>query len=154
MSIQHKFVSSITLAWLCGLFAGCEIHDYSVDSCVSLSALESKYGDLIEQTFLERHEIEPSEYPEITYYTYQRATLTEEDEARARRGDRLPNNALPEHLDYFMAARSHTMMVYEYYTLPRGSDSGFFKGGKPGDCLLYTSPSPRDLSTSRMPSSA
>ena len=24
----------------------------------------------------------------------------------------------------------------------------------PGDCLLYTSPSPRDLSTSRMPSSA
>ena len=26
------------------------------------------------------------------------------------------------------------------------------KGG--GDCLLYTSPSPRDLSTSRMPSSA
>ena len=25
---------------------------------------------------------------------------------------------------------------------------------KPGDCLLYTSPSPRDLSTSRMPSSA
>ena len=23
-----------------------------------------------------------------------------------------------------------------------------------GDCLLYTSPSPRDLSTSRMPSSA
>ena len=26
--------------------------------------------------------------------------------------------------------------------------------GLPGDCLLYTSPSPRDLSTSRMPSSA
>ena len=26
--------------------------------------------------------------------------------------------------------------------------------GKPGFCLLYTSPSPRDLSTSRMPSSA
>ena len=25
---------------------------------------------------------------------------------------------------------------------------------KKGDCLLYTSPSPRDLSTSRMPSSA
>ena len=33
-----------------------------------------------------------------------------------------------------------------------------FPGGWPGDkvnaCLLYTSPSPRDLSTSRMPSSA
>ena len=27
-------------------------------------------------------------------------------------------------------------------------------GAMPGDCLLYTSPSPRDLSTSRMPSSA
>ena len=26
--------------------------------------------------------------------------------------------------------------------------------GEPGACLLYTSPSPRDLSTSRMPSSA
>ena len=26
--------------------------------------------------------------------------------------------------------------------------------GQPIDCLLYTSPSPRDLSTSRMPSSA
>jgi len=26
--------------------------------------------------------------------------------------------------------------------------------GNVGDCLLYTSPSPRDLSTSRMPSSA
>ena len=26
--------------------------------------------------------------------------------------------------------------------------------GVPWDCLLYTSPSPRDLSTSRMPSSA
>ena len=29
-----------------------------------------------------------------------------------------------------------------------------FVVGESGDCLLYTSPSPRDLSTSRMPSSA
>ena len=28
------------------------------------------------------------------------------------------------------------------------------KAGHTGSCLLYTSPSPRDLSTSRMPSSA
>ena len=28
------------------------------------------------------------------------------------------------------------------------------KNGQSGGCLLYTSPSPRDLSTSRMPSSA
>ena len=29
-----------------------------------------------------------------------------------------------------------------------------FRGGQSNPCLLYTSPSPRDLSTSRMPSSA
>ena len=36
-------------------------------------------------------------------------------------------------------------------------DKGLFKSAKKGSiyiCLLYTSPSPRDLSTSRMPSSA
>ena len=33
-------------------------------------------------------------------------------------------------------------------------DSGLFDTGEPSTCLLYTSPSPRDLSTSRMPSSA
>ena len=32
------------------------------------------------------------------------------------------------------------------------SDISFYRLS--GDCLLYTSPSPRDLSTSRMPSSA
>ena len=41
-----------------------------------------------------------------------------------------------------------------------GSSGKFFQGSGAGggalsiDCLLYTSPSPRDLSTSRMPSSA
>ena len=37
--------------------------------------------------------------------------------------------------------------VYEYFT-----SQGHYVEGY--DCLLYTSPSPRDLSTSRMPSSA
>ena len=32
--------------------------------------------------------------------------------------------------------------------------TGFAMGGRVDSCLLYTSPSPRDLSTSRMPSSA
>ena len=32
--------------------------------------------------------------------------------------------------------------------------TGLLEGAAPGTCLLYTSPSPRDLSTSRMPSSA
>ena len=33
-------------------------------------------------------------------------------------------------------------------------DDSFSLGANGDDCLLYTSPSPRDLSTSRMPSSA
>ena len=33
-------------------------------------------------------------------------------------------------------------------------DEGILKKDYSGTCLLYTSPSPRDLSTSRMPSSA
>ena len=38
---------------------------------------------------------------------------------------------------------------------PHGSsDSGFFQLPKDGGCLLYTSPSPRDATLSRMPSSA
>ena len=35
-----------------------------------------------------------------------------------------------------------------------GAGRGFCAGMDMGGCLLYTSPSPRDLSTSRMPSSA
>ena len=38
--------------------------------------------------------------------------------------------------------------------LAGGLASGGLAGGLLGTCLLYTSPSPRDLSTSRMPSSA
>ena len=38
---------------------------------------------------------------------------------------------------------------------PKLKDGGaLYLFGKPNCCLLYTSPSPRDLSTSRMPSSA
>ena len=42
-----------------------------------------------------------------------------------------------KHLDWKLYARTDKMFVKRYE-----------------DCLLYTSPSPRDLSTSRMPSSA
>ncbi len=46
--------------------------------------------------------------------------------------------------------------LYKFYNLNRFSeDLDFDLVGKRFDiCLLYTSPSPRDLSTSRMPSSA
>ena len=36
----------------------------------------------------------------------------------------------------------------------KGSEVKSLRDGKGSICLLYTSPSPRDLSTSRMPSSA
>ena len=45
------------------------------------------------------------------------------------------------------------LLVSELYTVGAGGWSGF-PPHKHDTCLLYTSPSPRDLSTSRMPSSA
>ena len=42
------------------------------------------------------------------------------------------------------------LQIFEKY----GANLVVIDIGLPGVCLLYTSPSPRDLSTSRMPSSA
>ena len=48
-----------------------------------------------------------------------------------------------------------TKNIKEDGTYPSGATRGVISGGNtPSVCLLYTSPSPRDLSTSRMPSSA
>jgi len=113
------------------LLTACESHDYSVDQCISLHALETTYGSLTEAIFLDVAGPEPSEFPEITFFTHQRGNLSKESEARARSSGHLPNNALPEYLDYFMAAHPHEML-YEYYTLPRGSDSGYFRGSNAG----------------------
>ena len=44
--------------------------------------------------------------------------------------------------------------VQSYTYLPFLDDTGFIPSKRYVSCLLYTSPSPRDLSTSRMPSSA
>ena len=46
--------------------------------------------------------------------------------------------------------RNRAMLSYCGNDLRKGAAGGEEGGG----CLLYTSPSPRDLSTSRMPSSA
>ena len=46
-------------------------------------------------------------------------------------------------------------MVATFYRSPAPGEAAFVElGAKINVCLLYTSPSPRDLSTSRMPSSA
>ena len=50
-----------------------------------------------------------------------------------------------------------TNAQYDWYVEEsriKGDFNGKFSGIAPRACLLYTSPSPRDLSTSRMPSSA
>ena len=44
--------------------------------------------------------------------------------------------------------------VNEYYDFPDFDNVVKLLPKRPKSCLLYTSPSPRDLSTSRMPSSA
>ena len=41
-----------------------------------------------------------------------------------------------------------------FHPAPTSLQLAFSRIGRPWHCLLYTSPSPRDLSTSRMPSSA
>ena len=52
-----------------------------------------------------------------------------------------------------------SLSLMDAFTPPSWTDEGLAKfilgtDGQGRDCLLYTSPSPRDLSTSRMPSSA
>ena len=51
----------------------------------------------------------------------------------------------PVYLPYTALLRRH---------LAKSADSAGFEDTSAAGCLLYTSPSPRDLSTSRMPSSA
>ena len=58
-------------------------------------------------------------------------------------------DALLEELD----GNKNLFLSYEIKSFKRKS-SNYKKNRENFDCLLYTSPSPRDLSTSRMPSSA
>ena len=52
------------------------------------------------------------------------------------------------------ATRSKTNKTTEAQNTQTGDDKSSDQGDLLNSCLLYTSPSPRDLSTSRMPSSA
>ena len=80
----------------------------------------------------------------------------------ARRVDRLPGTPLPhQDSDDEEEARKpgghlHTTKVYsgDLKWLPQGEQEAFLAGRPVKPCLLYTSPSPRDPKTSRMPSSA
>ena len=57
--------------------------------------------------------------------------------------DQDPNQVLPEFLKYLSDAGVTRVIIHARKAILKGLS-----------CLLYTSPSPRDLSTSRMPSSA
>ena len=67
-------------------------------------------------------------------------------------------------INFFFTLRAAKLKVSvkEYLTLLEAIEAGVIDDGDEGPtidrfyylCLLYTSPSPRDLSTSRMPSSA
>ena len=50
---------------------------------------------------------------------------------------------------FIRAIQDHTIVTPETVTVGIGDDGAVYK-----TCLLYTSPSPRDISGSRMPSSA
>ena len=65
-------------------------------------------------------------------------------------GDEEPKNPL----DAFWAALGDKEKLNVRSYGSRNGDRKNKKGNNITDCLLYTSPSPRDLSTSRMPSSA
>ena len=70
---------------------------------------------------------------------------TDETESEQRWNDLVSKNVNRCWWDYHDGIYEHFQEAYDYLV-------DYIR--KNGPCLLYTSPSPRDLSTSRMPSSA
>ena len=74
--------------------------------------------------------------------------------------DVLDANAIPQSFGQSAQFRANTKFLNETLTIPQGVNAvavgplTVTSGNTLTICLLYTSPSPRDLSTSRMPSSA
>ena len=63
---------------------------------------------------------------------------------------------LPDSIDGYVAGEAEKQSAFGLTMISRqySKDNKTIKVGMAQGCLLYTSPSPRDLSTSRMPSSA
>ena len=74
-----------------------------------------------------------------------------DSEANIISGEGKPDIALVSYELMFKALKSESF--FEKY-LALIDECSFVQGSWAGTCLLYTSSSPRDLSTSRMPSSA
>ena len=71
-------------------------------------------------------------------------------------GDGIGKEVLPEGLRVLEQAAKKWQLSLDIEVLDWAHCDYYLEHGQmmPADCLLYTSPSPRDLSTSRMPSSA
>ena len=93
-------------------------------------------------------------------YSDRRADHRTDQRADHRTEHRADHVANREHGVANPGRREQYDSVYQDMDERRGSryearyDSHYDEGEDPVACLLYTSPSPRDLSTSRMPSSA
>ena len=72
-------------------------------------------------------------------------------------GTSVGGNSVYIWVDHYSGTAQYTMQIWIFSTGSSGGGGGAGNGTNghdAGTCLLYTSPSPRDLSTSRMPSSA
>jgi len=63
-------------------------------------------------------------------------------------------SSMPGRTDGSLSVTALTSRIAGYVTRTSGGVGGALSDGRPYPCLLYTSPSPRDRTRSRMPSSA
>ena len=96
-----------------------------------------------------KHELERAKSPLLGELMRSLAVILRD--YRAEIGDMLASNRqLAAELEFDLRA----MEAQEQEAMAEAEVAAFAADAQSADCLLYTSPSPRDLSTSRMPSSA